>query len=264
MGNQQESLMKKKNVNIPLELKGFDYGYLIGVLYGDGSISHYKGVARTFRLTAIDADFCKMFSDSCKSVFGFFPSTKFYKVKPNKVVPQGGAAYQVDLYSVTAAEYLDRTFNKETLPDLKDQEFTRGFLTGLLDSEGFCCRVKRYDKHEYRLGLSMKSSWLPDLGKVFGRFGVVASSSKTLYKRSYGTFHYYTLTINKASFAKSGLRFNIARKNAALDLFIKERSSTTARILASRKMKQKIQSDLLGNLQKVAEMPTSPVFHPQK
>ena len=200
-----------------------DSGYLLGVYLGDGAVSHPKGNRSLhFELSVVDQDFAQTVSDAVKSVLDRDIKVKWNMHKLTKC----GGQYRVRFSDQNFCSWLEtQTDKKNKLPECIPREcgsVTKRFLEGLLDSEGFVSQYKELQpKHKrptFKLGIAMTSVWLDELMGYFALFGVHSYARRCrLRGKSKKPCIEYTMSL--PDFIKSGLRFNIKRKQDRVDEF---------------------------------------------
>lgn len=125
-----------------------EFGYLYGVLFGDGSLSK-----RAIHLHVKDLDFLEYFKKNMKTLTGY-TCTKTSKVAGKWMTyPSGHTGYtkpivQTSFCHTKFVDWLRNDLKNERWKSYAKQypEFARGFLKGFFDSEGQVC----YHKRKYR------------------------------------------------------------------------------------------------------------------
>ena len=216
-------------------------GYLLGVYLGDGYVAHPKGNRSLhFELSVVDQDFAQAVSDAVAVVVG-----RVIPVHTNvHKLTKCGVQYRVRFSNTNFCSWLlTQTDIKNRLPECIPLErcgITKRFLEGLLDSEGYIYRYKeiqpRYTRPTYKLGIAMTSLWIDDLMKYFSVFGIHSHSRRSrLIGKSKKPCIEYALSL--PDFVRSGLSFNIKRKQDRVDAYERSlrSSSETASLMRNRK-----------------------------
>lgn len=136
--------------------ENFDTGYLFGVVLGDGYLSkRYVKKMNSFsfgiKLAVTDIAFATRFAETLERYFENKPWRKAYtrtrKANPEIGMPETSVTEHV--VSISSREWYDRIAPVKLGRDFsiirsKNMEFRKGFLQGMLDSEGYISHQYRY------------------------------------------------------------------------------------------------------------------------
>jgi intein-encoded DNA endonuclease-like protein len=249
---------KSKNLRNMRQLAGknqYQCGYVVGVYYGDGSVAKDSktGKKKTIQLSSIDLEFTEKFLVCLELLTG---KTGRIKYEESNTAYGVAKTFRATVHSIEWATWLFGAYPKNQLPRMESREFARGFLEGLMDSEGYVSKNKPTPHCKYgtfESGISGKNEWIHLLAPLFEQFGIKSTPRKQwLHKK----FWYYTLRFNLMSLAKSDLSFCIKRKIEKLEQYRQMvRSSTTVRRahLDYDSIDVMTQSDLHGDMQSPME-----------
>lgn len=198
---------------------GKDFIYLLGVYFGDGSITKRGPKSYQFAFETIDSDFMDKVLSCIKSLIGKTPTVSSR---------QRGANRQPTLYFSTSNELFEYMYtitnNKKYIPDFilnGDIETKKTFLTGCLDSDGWVARHhQKNGLKQFSMGYCKGANYINDIYKLLNDVGLQVGLPKAKQAKS-GNL-YYTISINMQSWIKVGMVFNIARKNARIDEYKKK------------------------------------------
>lgn len=193
--------------------------YLMGVFFGDGCITRYK--SRDFEwfkftLRSIDRDFVEYTARCVDSLIGYLPKVHTTENRKNRLI------YYISIGNNDLFCWMKTISNGKTLiPNLiwnAPKELKVEFLSGFMDSDGWCAEDRTRDKFRYRTGFCGSSVWIDDMAKMFERLGVVTGKRQTR-KSEWSTQDNILYMVNTESLIKSGINFKIARKQKRLEMY---------------------------------------------
>lgn len=198
---------------------GKDFIYLLGVYFGDGSITKRGHHSYQFAFETIDSDFMDKVLSCIKSLIGKTPTVSSR---------QRGVNRQPTLYFSTSNELFEYMYtitnNKKYIPDFilnGDIDTKKIFLIGCLDSDGWVSRHHHKNGlKQFSMGYCKGSNYINDIYKLLNDVGLQVGLPKAKQAKS-GNL-YYTISINMQSWIKVGMVFNIARKNARIEEYKKK------------------------------------------
>jgi len=201
-----------------------ELAYLIGVYLGDGCIDS----TNRFRLKVIDKDFveytAKCILDVCGDILPVMETDENYTYKGKTKLVHN---YYLQYSKNDFVNWLRSLSDKETVPSIIPRTATletKKFLEGLMDSEGWISmsRQIKFEKgtHRWGIGIAATSGWIRESKDLFQKFGIRIHKEQTGVSRSGKIL--YSYGFNPCSFAYSGLKFNISRKQERLELYKKE------------------------------------------
>lgn len=198
---------------------GKDFTYLLGVYFGDGSITKRGPKSYQFAFETIDSDFMDKVLSCIKSLIGKTPTV---------CSRQRGANRQPTLYFSTSSELFEYMYtitnNKKYIPDFilnGDIDTKKIFLIGCLDSDGWVSRHHHKNGlKQFSMGYCKGANYINDIYKLLNDVCLQVGLPKAKQAKS-GNL-YYTISINMQSWIKVGMVFNIARKNARIDEYKKK------------------------------------------
>lgn len=189
------------------------WNYLLGVYFGDGSISiHPKYGNYYFRLNAIDRDFVENTAKAIECITGKKPP--IYIVKPTGFGKK--YKYETVFYSKKICEkIITMTKNKTILPKLNTKQKKLSFVAGVMDSEGFIQIGKRDDRpnNQIQIGITVCGTWIDDFIKIFQSIGVQCGK-KQQWKVYEKTVTRYLIKVK--DFVRQKCFFTIKRKQVRL------------------------------------------------
>ena len=193
---------------------GKDFIYLLGVYFGDGSITPRTQNSYQFAFESIDIDFVNQVLKCIK---------KLTNKKPNVSTRQRGVNRNPTYYFSTCNELYKYMYNitsgKKIIPDFiinGDKETKQIFLTGCLDSDGWVSRHHaKNGLKQFSMGYCKGSSYINEIYRLMCDIGLQVGLPKA--KQSKSNNVYWTICINMQSWVKSGMRFNIERKNKRVE-----------------------------------------------
>jgi transposase-like protein len=169
----------------------FELGYIIGCLLGDGYITSGTSSKFIIGLSVKDRDFAEYFAKQLEKWSGFSPSIHFIKYKK---YGKEFYAWKVNFFGLNYYNFFKEKLgliknNGKWVPTKLNwiysmpEEFKRGVVKGLWDSEGFIIRF--YHKG---IGLSMKNKEVVELfSKLCNQLGIntckVTSNKKVYYAK---------------------------------------------------------------------------------
>lgn len=198
---------------------GKDFIYLLGVYFGDGSITKRGPKSYQFAFETIDSDFMDKVLSCIKSLIGKTPTVGSR---------QRGANRQPTLYFSTSNELFEYMYtitnNKKYIPDFilnGDIDTKKIFLIGCLDSDGWVSRHHHKNGlKQFSMGYCKGANYINDIYKLLNDVGLQVGLPKA--KQAKAGNLYYTISINMQSWIKVGMVFNIARKNARVEEYKKK------------------------------------------
>lgn len=198
---------------------GKDFIYLLGVYFGDGSITKRGPKSYQFAFETIDRDFMDKVLSCIKSLIGKTPTVGSR---------QRGANRQPTLYFSTSNELFEYMYtitnNKKYIPDFilnGDIDTKKIFLIGCLDSDGWVSRHHHKNGlKQFSMGYCKGANYINDIYKLLNDVGLQVGLPKA--KQAKAGNLYYTININMQSWIKVGMVFNIARKNARVEEYKKK------------------------------------------
>jgi hypothetical protein len=144
--------------------KNNNLSYLIGAYLGDGCTYNSKG-SYQFSITSEDKDLCDICNNICLSLFS--KSGRIKKVNNY---------YQLVICSKKIVEILiDLTKNKTIIPKIiyKDKENMTGFIQGVMDTDGWICKVNPSDGYiRYRVGFKNTAIWTKDVYNILKQLNI--------------------------------------------------------------------------------------------
>jgi hypothetical protein len=155
---------RSETVHRSMVVAGYQFGYVLGVLRGDGSIWKDRRGGRVLRLRVRNEAFADKFFDCLRSIcpdgvhvsrsFRVFQTKKSEIRTPDHVFAM--EARTVTFHEVTCSNPGVVSLLDESRRQLegRDAETVRGFIDGLWDSEGFFIKTRGY------AGLKMKDHGL--------------------------------------------------------------------------------------------------------
>ena len=196
--------------------------YIIGVFLGDGSIG---ALQNRFTLEVIDKDFAEKTSKCLQNLFPdkeikvkeVYRNYKGYKNKVRWRVQVSSVKFCRELYRITEGKkHLPKDFEKW------DKTLQNELISGLLDSEGWVGMRNvhynwRNDKiFDMSIGIGACDIWLYELYFFLQKYrnAKVGKLNRTVLKsgKIFAKFSF-----NKKWFVKSGLYFNIFRKQQRIE-----------------------------------------------
>jgi len=206
-----------------------ELSYIIGVYLGDGCVNVGQVLYRNkkdycwkyeFSLGAIDKDFVDYTAKCLKKILGKDVMVHFQKAKNKK----SQDIWRCSVANKDLCEWLKKiTRNKQKIPYIiwnANNELKKYFLMGIMDSEGYVEKDKRPNHNYVSVGFSMQGLLPDQIVRLFQQIGVrhgkrgVDNRTFNGKKRSSSLIRY---RLNTMDFIRSGLRFNIARKQKRLD-----------------------------------------------
>ena len=206
---------------------GKSFAYVLGVYLGDGCITTWRMKGRSdrlmFRLNTIDEDFARATKAALLELTDYSVTVGSHKVpkstKPNWYLALGDR--------VLCERLICDTDKKAKIPDYVygwSRENKLAFIAGLMDSEG---QVSINSRGSIYMGFRSADRWFMDfirvlqsVGLVLGKIGSDILPSGKIYRR---------VGIKMDSWAKSGARFNIIRKQNRVDAWASKLTSETLR-----------------------------------
>lgn len=203
---------------------GKSYAYLLGVFLGDGCVTQQRSTNSgqevksypVFRLNTIDEDFAEAtkaalseFTDRPISIHKYAVSKSS---KPNYSLRCGDPKIALHLVEVTDG--------KSRIPDVVfgwSKEDKLSFIAGLMDSEGFVAANRNTTNRRFYMGFKSCDVWVPEFVKILESVGIKVGKVSTEEPRKPGYKTPTRFTIKMQSWADSGARFNICRKQQRVD-----------------------------------------------
>jgi len=133
--------MRNDNARINVIGNEKEFGYVIGVLLGDGCISEYKGT-RQVAFSSIDREFTVFFNENLKAIFNKKIPIYIYIVKNSKY--NNKPKYCLHLYSKKVYLFLKPKIDNLNWIYKQNDIFKMMVLKGLFDSEGFVSKEKSF------------------------------------------------------------------------------------------------------------------------
>jgi intein/homing endonuclease len=208
-----------------------ELAYIIGVYLGDGHtyIYHRKDRKSThywFRLNCIDYDFLKE-TKRCLNIIVPERQINIRPIKKSNKFKTERQQYQLMCRDKDLVEFLiGITFNKKKIPEFlldAEIEIRKAFIVGLLDSEGWVQKSKRTDCSnggQTQVGICNTEVWIDDVAKMMQRLGVKIGKRQIQKPKEskliQGKLEKIRYMFQIESFIKSGLYFNIERKQSRL------------------------------------------------
>lgn len=193
---------------------GKDFIYLLGVYFGDGSITQRTKNSFQFAFEAIDIDFVNKVLHCV---------TKLTGKTPKICTRQRGANRNPTYYFSTCDElYRDMyelTSGKKIIPDFimnGNKETKQTFLTGCLDSDGWVARHHHKNGlKQFSMGYCKGGSYINEIYTLMCGVGLQVGLPKAQQSKSNTV--YWSIRINMQSWVKSGMQFSIDRKNKRVE-----------------------------------------------
>lgn len=198
---------------------GKDFIYLLGVYFGDGSITKRGPHSYQFAFETIDSDFMDKVLSCIKSLIN---------KEPTVGTRERGANRNPTFYFSTSNELFEYMYNitnnKKNIPDFilnGDIGTKKEFLIGCLDSDGWVSRHHHKNGlKQFSIGYCKGANYINDIYKLLNDVGLQTGLPKA--KQATSGNLYYTIRINMQSWIKIGMVFNIARKNARVEEYKKK------------------------------------------
>lgn len=187
---------------------GEDFSYLIGSLLGDGCLYVGKNTYQ-FSITSEDYDFCEKCQIIVNNIFS--KKGRIKTVKKNDQI----SYYQLVVCSKDIVYFLKEiTDNKTKIPHsvYKNKKFTKSFVQGLMDSDGWISKVNASDGYiRYRVGFKNISEWTKEFKEMFDILDVKTGKMRKVsnIRSSKKAFDF---TINTSDYCKN-IGFRINRKD---------------------------------------------------
>jgi hypothetical protein len=205
---------------------GKSYAYILGVYLGDGCVTETPDGYPVFRVNTIDSDFAQAIKANLHNLSRYPVNINVHSVKksskPNHSLRCGDTALCRRLVAETKAKSVIPAFVMRW-----PKEWQQQFIIGLMDSEGFVGQINRASdpthktetNRRFYMGFKCCDSWIMEFVKLCEanglRIGKIAQEKPLhLHYKVPTRFH-----IKMQSWIDSGMRFNIARKQARVDLF---------------------------------------------
>lgn len=193
---------------------GKDFIYLLGVFFGDGSITKRTENSYQFAFETIDTDFIEKVLRCV---------TKLTGKTPTLCTRQRGANRNPTYYFSTCdklyKEIYTLTHGKQIIPDFimsGTKETKQVFLMGCLDSDGWVARHHHKNGlKQFSIGYCKGASYINEIYKLLCDVGLQVGLPKAKQCKS-GSL-YWTIRINMQSWVRSGMQFSIARKNKRVE-----------------------------------------------
>jgi hypothetical protein len=196
-----------------------ELAYLVGVYLGDGTTYIRKGTNYGyFAVKVADMDFLEEAVQCVEAVTGFRPKIHLVREGTGKTRSQYCMRYCSSQFALWLIEI---TEGKEYIPleiyDA-DRRCRMRFIEGLMDSEG-STKITTYEVKSQRAGaqggtvtlyFSVKAPWINGFKYMLDCLGIITREPMM----SAGQLRF---SINALSYAQTGLRFSIKRKQDALE-----------------------------------------------
>ena len=212
---------------------GKEFAYLLGVYLGDGCILQDKrwvNIGYKFQLVCIDYDFIEKVQQSINILLEKLPNIKTVNMT-TKGKENRKQQYKMVISNIFWKTFVDDTCNKKIIPEYVwnwDKELIKQFIIGIMDSEGYCAKCKKYTGtiYSYQLGIGMAESYTWDIWRLFQKIGTETTQPQLMLQkvkmRKDGTPHKdcFRWQIKIPSFDSSGLYFNIKRKQERVEEYL--------------------------------------------
>lgn len=199
-----------------------DFCYLTGACLGDGCLYYGKNTYQ-FSITSEDIDFCETCQDRCDSVFG-----KRGRIKTINKGDQYSYSQLVVCSKDIVSYLLELTDNRHKIPvdelGLNDEKNLIQFLLGVMDSDGWVCKVMPADGYpRYRVGFKNIKLWTSQIKDMLSSVGVKTGAMQKRKNYRYGKQNQdsYSFSINTKDYA-SVLDFMVLRKQNILNEYRKK------------------------------------------
>lgn len=197
---------------------GKSFAYLVGVYLGAGCITAGPRGRPVFRLNTIDEDFAQAVKEAIVRVYD--PDNLPYICK-HEVSKSSKPNYALWCGSQKLCEaLLAETGGTKSWPQgiagwSVDEQ--KGFIIGLMDSEGFVAKNNNPSGVGYYMGFKSCDPWVPNLISLMQHIGLRIGKVQTekpvkAHYKPPTRFH-----INMSSWVEHGMRFNIIRKQGRVD-----------------------------------------------
>lgn len=200
------------------------YAYLLGVYLGDGSC---RKLDLRYAQNTIDEDFKDAVVNAIQKISDANVCV-YYTEVPKKNCKCSPSWYIAFSDKRITSKLVEDTCDKGKIPEYVfswNDELKKQFIIGLMDSEGYVAKksaVKnetwKMTNRSYFMGYKSCDVWVEDLKRLmesvgvrFGKIGVESNSKIPNRKPS------KKLYIKMQSWVDSGMRMNIARKQARID-----------------------------------------------
>lgn len=215
MDNQQERVFRNNT----------SYAYILGVYMGDGCVTNQHGKKVVFKVNTIDKDFAEACLKSLNDLtVKNSPRTGLYEQCGKGKNPY----YQVSLVDKFLCNILvSETEYKTKIPEYiwnESLDFKKQFIVGLMDSEGYVAQkktipsdCKKLTNRSFFMGFKVCDSWALTFAKLLNSIGI--RTGKIRYEKIYGlgTKTPIHFGIKMSDWCKSGIKFNILRKQNRVD-----------------------------------------------
>jgi len=194
--------------------------YLIGVFFGDGCITRYESRGFEwfkFVLRSIDRDFVEYTAECIKSLIGFKPKILTVNQKKNRIL------YYLTIGNNDLFGWMKELTKKKTvIPEMIKSipEYSREFLSGFMDSEGWCAEDRSKIPYRYRVGFCGSADWIDEIIRMLDKSGVKIGKRQTR-RSEWSKKDNVLFMINTRSFIESGIGFKIQRKQNRLETYKK-------------------------------------------
>jgi len=198
-----------------------DFSYLIGSLLGDGCLYVGKNTYQ-FSITSEDYDFC----EECQRITNHI----FNKRGRIKTIEKGGkiSYHQLVVCSKGIVYFLKEiTNNKNKIPDFVyiNKKFTKSFIQGLMDSDGWISKVNPSDGYiRYRVGFKNISDWSCEFRNMFDCLNVRTGKMRKV-SNIRSIKEAFSFTINTFDYCDK-INFRIKRKKKLSKEYLDERKQT--------------------------------------
>lgn len=183
-----------------------DVSYLIGAFLGDGSIYENKGSFQ-FSITSSDYGLCFECQRISFNLFGKGGRIKEVR-KDNKF-----SYYQLVICSKNIVNFFrEMTKKRLFIPKFVyiNNLTTKAFIQGLMDSDGWICKVNPSDGYiRYRVGFKNISNWTNEFREMFDLFNVKAGKVRRV--KNGENKEAFCFTVNTQDYCEK-IGFRIDRK----------------------------------------------------
>lgn len=193
---------------------GKDFIYLLGVYFGDGSITQRTKNSFQFAFEAIDIDFVNKVLRCVTSLTGKTP-----KICTRQRGANRNPTYYFSTCDKLYEDMYELTSGKKIIPDFimnGDKETKQTFLTGCLDSDGWVSRHHHKNGlKQFSMGYTKGNSYINEIYTLMCDVGLQVGLPKAQQSKSHTV--YWSIRINMQSWVKSGMQFSIDRKNKRVE-----------------------------------------------
>ncbi|MFT4958302.1 MAG: ribonucleotide reductase alpha subunit, partial [Halobacteriales archaeon] len=194
-----------------------DEGFLVGWLYGDGSITHRKDgrtqYGFTFSHDDVDAGVMERVLEALEDITGV-------EYNPTERQREGDSWYEVHASHAALRNKLSEYgVNKksqglpEVLWDEASESFRKGFVDGLFSADGFV------DEEENRIVLvSSKEELIKDVSDLLGFYGLKTSLRQTEVEKWEETYDRYDLKLSRTAAHRFRETFTLTHETKAASL----------------------------------------------